>query len=131
MGLNSNESGRIDLNEAANIGSTDTTTLDLDSLSVANFEEAVSGLAKVDDALTKISAFRSSIGATQNRFTRALNTLNVSVENLTAASVDIKNSDVAEEITELTRQQLLVQSSAAMISQANLIHEGVLLLLQQ
>jgi flagellin len=103
VGLNSNESGRIDLNEAANIGSTDTTTLDLDSLSVANFEEAVSGLAKVDDALTKISAFRSSIGATQNRFTRALKTLNVSVENLTAASAAVKNGDVAEEITELNR----------------------------
>ena len=115
MGLNSNKSRRIDLNEAANIRSTDTTTLDLDSLSVANFEEAVSGLAKVDDALTKISAFRSSIGATQNRFTRALKTLNVSVENLTAASAAVKNGDVAEEITELTRQQLLVQSSAAMI----------------
>ena len=131
MGLNSNESGRIDLNEAANIGSTDTTTLDLDSLSVANFEEAVSGLAKVDDALTKISAFRSSIGATQNRFTRALKTLNVSVENLTAASAAVKNGDVAEEITELTQQKLLVQSSALMIRQANLIPEGVLLLLQQ
>ena len=131
MGLNSNKSRRIDLNEAANIRSTDTTTLDLDSLSVANFEEAVSGLAKVDDALTKISAFRSSIGATQNRFTRALNTLNVSVENLTAASAAVKNGDVAEEITELTQQKLLVQSSALMIRQANLIPEGVLLLLQQ
>jgi flagellin len=131
VGLNSNESGRIDLNEAANIRSTDTTTLDLDSLSVANFEEAFSGLAKFNDALTKISAFRSSIEATQNRFTRALNTLNVSVENLTAASAAVKNGDVAEEITELTRQQLLVQSSAAMIGQANLIPEGVLLLLQQ
>jgi flagellin len=131
VGLNSNESGRIDLNEAANIGSTDTTPLDLDSLSVANFEEAVSGLAKVDDALTKISAFRSSIGATQNRITRVLNTLNVSVENLTAASAAVKNGDVAEEITELTRQQLLVQSSAAMIGQSILIPEGVLLLLHQ
>jgi flagellin len=131
VGLNSEESGRIDLNEAANIGSTDTTTLDLDSLSVANFEEAVSGLQKVDDAIATISAFRGSIGATQNRFTRALNTLNVSVENLNAASAGIKNGNVAEEITELVRQQVLVQTSAAMTGQANLIPEGVLLLLQQ
>jgi flagellin len=131
LGLDSDESGRIDLNEAANIGSTDTTSLDLDGLSVANLEEAVSGLAKVDEALTKVSAFRGSIGATQNRFTRALNTLNVAVENLTAASATVKNGNIAEELTELTRQQLLVQSSAAMVGQANLIPEGVLLLLQQ
>ena len=131
VGLNSEESGRIDLNEAANIGSTDTTTLDLDSLSVTNFEEAVSGLAKVDEAIARVSAFRGSIGAAQNRFTRALNTLNVAVENLTAAAATVKNGDVAEEVTELTRQQLLVQSSAAMVGQANLIPEGVLLLLQQ
>jgi flagellin len=113
------------------VGSTDTTTLDLNSLSVASFEEAVSGIAKIEDALTKISSYRASIGATQNRFTRALNNLNVSVENLTASSATIKNGDIAEEITELTKQQLLVQSSAAMVGQANLIPEGVLLLLQQ
>jgi len=131
VGLDSQENGRIDLNEVANVGSTDTTTLDLNSISVANFEEAVSGIAKVEDALTKISTYRASIGATQNRFTRALNNLNIAVENLTAASATIKNGDIVEEITELTKQQLLVQSSAAMVGQANLIPEGVLLLLQQ
>ena len=131
VGLDSEESGRIDLNDSANIGSTDTTTLDLDSLSVANFEEAVGGLAKVDNAIATISAFRGNIGAAQNRFTRALNNLNIAVENLTAASATVKNADFAEELTDLTRQQLLVQSSAAMVGQANLIPEGVLLLLQQ
>ena len=131
VGLDSQENGRIDINEVANVGSTDTTSLDLDSLSVANFEEAVSGIAKIEDALTKISTYRASIGATQNRFTRALNNLNIAVENLTAASATIKNGDIVEEITELTKQQLLVQSSAAMVGQANLIPEGVLLLLQQ
>ena len=61
VGLDSGENGRIDLNKAANIGSTDTTSLDLDSLSVVNLQEAVSGLAKVDEALTKVSSFRASI----------------------------------------------------------------------
>lgn len=131
VGLDSGDSGRIDLNQDVNLGSTDTTTLDLDDLSVANLDDAVSGLAKVDDALSTINAFRGSIGATQNRFTRALNNLNIAVENLTAASATVKDADFAEELTELTRQQLLVQSSAAMVGQANLIPEGVLLLLQQ
>ncbi len=78
-----------------------------------------------------ISGFRASIGATQNRFTRALNTLNVSIENLTAAFSVIKDADIAEELADLTKQQLLVQSSSAMVGQANLVPEGILLLLQQ
>jgi flagellin len=63
-----------------------------------------SGLAKVDDAIAKISAFRGSIRATKNRLTRALNTLNVSIESLTAAFANIKNGNIAKEITELTKK---------------------------
>jgi flagellin-like hook-associated protein FlgL len=50
---------------------------------------------------------------------------------LTAASATIKKGEVAEEIAELTRQQLLVQFSVAVVGQANLVPEGVLFLLQQ
>lgn len=131
VGLDAEDSGQIDLNEVVNLGATDTASLNLDGLSVATPDDAVSGIATIDDALATINSFRGSIGATQNRFTRALNTLNVSIENLTAASATIKDADFAEEITDLTRQQLLVQSSSAMVGQANLIPEGVLLLLQQ
>ena len=131
VGLDSDQSGRIDLNTDMNLGATDSTTLNLDDLSVATFEDTISGFSKVDEAIATISAYRGSIGAAQNRFARALNTLNVSIENLTAASSTIKDADFAEEFTELTKQQLLVQSSAAMVGQANLIPEGVLLLLQQ
>ncbi len=131
IGINSDESGRIDLNEVVNLGSTDSSSLGLDDLSVATFQEAIEGLASVDKALEDIISFRASIGATQNRFTRALSNLNISIENLNAASSVIKDADFAEEVTDLTRRQLLVQSSAAMVGQANLIPEGVLLLLQQ
>jgi len=131
VGLDSDQSGRIDLNTDVNLGATDSTTLNLDDLSVATFEDTISGFSKVDEAIATISAYRGSIGAPQNRFARALNTLNVSIENLTAASSTIKDADFAEEFTELTKQQLLVQSSAEMVGQANLIPEGVLLLLQQ
>jgi flagellin len=131
VGLDSQESGRKDLNGVANIGSIEATSLDLDSLSVENFEEAVCGFVKVDYALAKVSSFRGSIGETQNRFRRALNTINISVGNLTAASANIKNQNVAEEITELTKQQFPVQSSAAIVDQANLIPSGVSLLRQQ
>ncbi len=130
-GLDSGLDGQIDLNSVASIGSVDTATLDLDSLSVETFDQSIAGISKLDNALDTINNNRASIGATQNRFTRALNTLNVSVENLNAAYSVISDADIAEELADLTKQQLLVQSSSAMIGQANLIPEGVLLLLQQ
>jgi flagellin len=91
VALDSQESSRIYLNEVVNTGPTDTTSLDLDSFSVASFEKVVSELAKVNYALAKVSSFRGSIGATQNRFRRELNTLNVYIENLTVAYANIKN----------------------------------------
>ena len=131
VGLDSSAENRIDLNSAVNIASTNTEILGLDGLSVATFDSAVDSLSLVEAALYTISTHRAGIGAVQNRFTRALSTLNVSIENLTAAFSAIKDADIAEELADLTKQQLLVQSAAAMVGQANLVPEGVLLLLQQ
>ena len=131
VGLDSSASSQIDINSAVNLSSTATAALGLDVVSATSFDDAADSLSIVEAALDTISGFRASIGATQNRFTRALNTLNVSIENLTAAFSVIKDADIAEELDDLTKQQLLVQSSSAMVGQANLVPEGVLLLLQQ
>ncbi len=132
VGLDSSASSQIDINSAVNLSSTATAALGLDAVSATSFDDAADSLSIVEAALDTISGFRASIGATQNRFTRALNTLNVSIENLTAAFSAIKDADIAEELADLTKQQqLLVQSAAAMVGQANLVPEGVLLLLQQ
>ena len=131
VGLDSSASSQIDINSAVNLSSTATAALGLDAVSATSFDDAADSLSIVEAALDIISCFRASIGATQNRFTRALNTLNVSIENLTAAFSVIKDADIAEELDDLTKQQLLVQSSSAMVGQANLVPEGVLLLLQQ
>jgi flagellin len=130
-GLDSNEDSQINLNRLVDIESTDTESLDLDSISVSTFSGSIDGLAQIETAQETINGYRASIGATQNRLVRALATLNVSIENLNAANSVIQDADIAEEVAELTKQQLLVQSSAAMVGQANLIPEGVLLLLQQ
>ena len=129
--LDSSASSQIDINSAVNLSSTAIAALGLDAVSATSFDDAADSLSIVEAALDTISGFRASIGATQNRFTRALNTLNVSIENLTAAFSVIKDADIAEELDDLTKQQLLVQSSSAMVGQANLVPEGVLLLLQQ
>ena len=131
VGLDSSASSQIDINSAVNLSSTAIAALGLDAVSATSFDDAADSLSIVEAALDTISGFRASIGATQNRFTRALNTLNVSIENLNAAFSVIKDADIAEELDDLTKQQLLVQSSSAMVGQANLVPEGVLLLLQQ
>ena len=131
VGLDSNASSQIDLNSAVNIASTNTANLGLDGVSASTFDSATDSLSIVEAALDIINGYRASIGATQNRFTRALNTLNVSIENLNAANSVIQDAHIAEELADLTKQLLLVRSSAAMIGQANLVPEGVLLLLQQ
>ena len=131
VGLDSSASSQIDINSAVNLSSTATAALGLDAVSATSFDDAADSLSIVEAALDTISGFRASIGATQNRFTRALNTLNVSIENLTAEFSVIKDADIAEELDDLTKQQLLVQYSLAMVGQANLVPEGVLLLLQQ
>ena len=130
VGLDSSASSQIDINSTVNLSSTATAALGLDAVSATSFDDTADSLSIVEAALDTISGFRASIGATQNRFTRALNTLSVSIENLTAAFSVIKDADIAEELDDLTKQQLLVQSSSAMVGQANLVPEGVLLLLQ-
>ena len=131
VGLDSNASSQIDLNSAVNIASTNTVNLGLDGVSASTFDSTTDSLSIVEAALDIINGYRARIGATQNRFTRALNTLNVSIENLNAANSVIQDAHIAEELADLTKQLLLVRSSAAMIGQANLVPEGVLLLLQQ
>ena len=130
VGLDSSESGQIDLNKVINLASTASTNIGIDAVSTETFESATDSLAIIEAALDTISGYRASIGATQNRFTRTLSTLNVSIENLTAAYSAIQDTDVAEVLADLTKQQILVQSSTAMVGQANLIPEGVLSLLQ-
>jgi flagellin len=62
---------------------------------------------------------------------RVIQNLGANIDHLTAAVSTIRDADVAEEVTELTKQLLLVQTSSAMVGQSNLIPEGVKLLLQQ
>jgi flagellin len=69
------------------------------------------------------------VGAVQNRLTRSVANLSVSIENLQAAESAIRDADIAGEIATLTRNQILVQTSTAMVGQANLIPQSILQLL--
>ena len=103
--------------------------MEIHNLSVTASAEALTSLDKINDAIGSITASRGKVGAVQNRLTRSIANLSVSVENLTAAESSIRDADIAEEVAELTRNQILVQTATAMVGQANLIPQSVLQLL--
>ena len=84
----------------------------------------------VTDAITATSTLRGALGAVQNRFEHAINNLNVAVENLSASESRIRDTDMASEMVNFTRAQILSQAGTAMLAQANQAPQSVLKLLQ-
>ena len=129
IGIDSTANSRIDLNTQINLSSIDSTQLEIHNLSVTASSEALTALDKINEAIGSITESRGKVGAVQNRLTRSIANLSVSVENLTAAESSIRDADIAFEVAELTRNQILVQTATAMVGQANLIPQSVLQLL--
>jgi len=129
IGIDSSANSRIDLNTQINLSSIDSTQLEIHNLSVTASSEALTALDKINEAIGSITESRGKVGAVQNRLTRSIANLSVSVENLTAAESSIRDADIAFEVAELTRNQILVQTATAMVGQANLIPQSVLQLL--
>ncbi len=91
-----------------------------------NFDEEI---AKVDDAIAKVSAQRSELGAMQNRLEHTIANLDNASENLAAAESRIRDVDMAAEMMEYTKANILNQASTAMLAQANMQPQNVLQLL--
>lgn len=99
----------------------------------AGFDSAAAAQASIlliDTQITAVSTARAELGAVQNRFESAINTLNVSKENITAAESRIRDTDMAEEMVNYTRANLLSQAGTAMLAQANQSNSGILQLLR-
>lgn len=94
--------------------------------SVTNAQNAISGL---DTAIAKVSETRANLGAIQNRLEHTISNLGVTMENLAAAESRIRDVDMAEEMTQFTKNQILMQSATAMLAQANMKPQAVLQLL--
>ncbi|WP_129408894.1 flagellin [Marinitoga lauensis] len=102
-----------------------TSGVKIDSQSGAEF-----AISAIDAAVYKVSAFRAKLGAAQNRLEHTIKNLGVASENLTAAESRIRDADMAKVMAEYTRQQILMQSGTAMLSQANQLPQQVLQLLR-
>ncbi len=91
---------------------------------------ATAAITAIDAAIQTVSTTRANLGAVQNRFEHTVNNLNVAVENLSASESRIRDTDMASEMVNFTRAQILSQAGTAMLAQANQASQGVLRLLQ-
>ncbi len=129
VGIDSSANSRINLNTEVDLAAVTSSSLGIDVLAVTTAGAALSALDFINTAIATVTAARGSVGAVQNRLVRTITNLSVTVENLQAAESAIRDADIAEEVALLTRNQILVQASTAMVGQANLIPQAVLQLL--
>ncbi|MGQ9473543.1 MAG: flagellin N-terminal helical domain-containing protein [Candidatus Caldatribacteriaceae bacterium] len=115
---------------ALNIGDMRASALGVNGLNVTSQAFAESAIALLDTAINTVSTERSKLGAYQNRLEHTIANLGVAQENLSAAESRIRDVDMAAEMMEFTRAQILLQAGTAMLAQANTLPQAVLQLLR-
>jgi len=135
-GLQFQVGANMDQNERAYIGTMTAAALGLkgaqgssDSLALSTPDKANLAIGAVDSALQVISKQRADLGAYQNRFEMAAAGIAVAAENLQAAESQIRDTDMATQVVEYVKNNILMQSGTAMLAQANIKTQSVLKLL--
>lgn len=100
-------------------------TLDLKNQTSAN-----AAIDTIKKSIDSVSQYRAKLGAAQNRLEHTVNNLNVTSENITAAESRIRDTDMADEITAFTKNQILLQAAQSMLGQSNAAPKGIMSLLQ-
>jgi flagellin len=113
-----------------NIGDMRATALGLDSVLVTDRVSASRSITIIDNAIDKVSMQRAKIGAYQNRLEHTINNLTVAGENLTAAESRIRDTDMAKEMMNFTKLQIMLQAGTSMLAQANSLPQNVLSLIR-
>jgi flagellin len=103
--------------------------LKLGGETVATKQGAQLCLATIDDALIRTNSIRADLGAMQNRLQSTINNLAISDENLSSANSRIRDTDMAEEVSEMTKNNILMQSGVSVLGQANATNQAALKLL--
>ena len=104
--------------------------LTIEGIVVDNTTNAFKAMKSVDAAIEKVSSYRATLGAAQNRLEHTVNNLKVTSENITSAESRIRDTDMADEITAYTKNNILLQAAQSMLSQSNAMPQGVLSMLQ-
>ena len=111
-------------------GANDIASLIVDNNAVSSLTKADTLLTSIDAAIGQVSTQRAKLGAAQNQMESAINSLGVSVENLSASESRIRDADIAQVSSELVTRQIMQQAGVAVLSQANSAPQSVLSLLQ-
>jgi flagellin len=113
-----------------NIGDMRSTALGLDSVLVTDRESAARSITVIDNAIDKVSTQRAKLGAYQNRLEHTISNLTVAGENLTAAESRISDTDMAKEMMNFTKLQIMLQAGTSMLAQSNALPQNVLTLIR-
>ena len=110
----------------------DSASLGIKGLNVkdASGNAATYAIDAIADAVSKVSSQRSALGAVQNRLEHTISNLDNVVENTTTAESRIRDTDMAEEMVNYSKNNILAQAGQSMLAQANQSNQGVLSLLQ-
>lgn len=119
-----------DLTLSISIEAMDTGTLEIDSISVVNHENAQKAISSVNKAIKTVSTERSKLGALQNRIEHTISNLDNAAENLQASESRVRDVDMAKEMMEFSKNNILQQAAQAMLAQANQEPQGILQLLK-
>ena len=115
---------------SVSVGDMHTAALGIADINIGTQAGAKAAVDKIKSAINSVSSTRGDLGAIQNRLEHTINNLSVTSENMTAAESRIRDVDMANEMMAYTKNNILVQSSQAMLAQANQLPQGVLQLLQ-
>lgn len=124
---NNAEEDRISFNSGENNANLD--TLGLSEIDYASKEGAQGSLALLDSAQTRVNEYRANLGALQNRLVSTVDNLAVYEENMSAANSRIRDTDIAQASSEMTRNNILLQAGTATLAQANQTQQLALKLL--
>ena len=133
-----NANGGLNLQIGANqgqtmyvsIGDMRAKALGVDGIDISTAANAESAITTLQNAINQVSTERSKLGAYQNRLDHTINNLSTQSQNLTSASSQITDVDMAKEMTEFTKDNILTQAAQSMLAQANQLPQGVLSLLK-
>ena len=99
-------------------------------MSVTSLADAQTSIEKIDEAIRKVSLYRSSFGAVENRIDASMNNLTTLKLNMQATRSRIEDGDFAQETSNMTKNQILNQAATSMLAQANASKQNLLALLQ-
>jgi flagellin len=124
--------GTADNSIAVNLGTANVATVvtGLGTLDFSTNTGATAAIATVDTQLSAVSTAQADLGATENRFTDTIASVNVAAQNLNSASSQITSTDMAKQMVIFTGEQVQAQAATAILAQANQLPQGILKLLQ-